>query len=87
MVSRLMGSIDAVFRSWNNNRAKFYRKMNQIPEEWGTAVNVQMTVFGNIGDTSGTGVRFTRNPSTREHKFFGLRRALRDSGKAREPLQ
>jgi pyruvate,orthophosphate dikinase len=53
----------------------------------GTAVNVQMTVFGNIGDTSGTGVRFTRNPSTREHKFFGLRRALRDSGKAREPLQ
>jgi pyruvate,orthophosphate dikinase len=60
-----------VFRSWNNNRAKFYRKMNQIPEEWGTAVNVQMMVFGNTGDTSGTGVCFTRNPSTGEHKFFG----------------
>jgi len=68
---QLMGSIDAVFRSWNNNRAKFYRKMNQIPEEWGTAVNVQMMVFGNTGDTSGTGVCFTRNPSTGEHKFFG----------------
>jgi len=68
---QLMGAIDAVFRSWNNNRAKFYRKMNQIPEEWGTAVNVQMMVFGNTGDTSGTGVCFTRNPSTGEHKFFG----------------
>ncbi len=68
---QLLGSIDAVFRSWNNNRAKFYRKMNQIPEEWGTAVNVQMMVFGNTGDTSGTGVCFTRNPSTGEHKFFG----------------
>ncbi len=68
---QLMGSIDAVFRSWNNNRAKFYRKMNQIPEEWGTAVNVQLMVFGNTGDTSGTGVCFTRNPSTGEHKFFG----------------
>ena len=68
---QLMGSIDAVFRSWNNNRAKFYRKMNQIPEEWGTAVNVQMMVFGNTGDTSGTGVCFTRNPSTGEHRFFG----------------
>jgi pyruvate,orthophosphate dikinase len=68
---QLMGAIDAVFRSWNNNRAKFYRKMNQIPEEWGTAVNVQLMVFGNTGDTSGTGVCFTRNPSTGEHKFFG----------------
>ena len=68
---QLLGAIDAVFRSWNNNRAKFYRKMNQIPEEWGTAVNVQMMVFGNTGDTSGTGVCFTRNPSTGEHKFFG----------------
>jgi pyruvate,orthophosphate dikinase len=68
---QLMGAIEAVFRSWNTNRAKFYRKMNQIPEEWGTAVNVQMMVFGNTGDTSGTGVCFTRNPSTGEHKFFG----------------
>jgi pyruvate,orthophosphate dikinase len=68
---QLLGAINAVFRSWNNNRAKFYRKMNQIPEEWGTAVNVQMMVFGNTGDTSGTGVCFTRNPSTGEHKFFG----------------
>ena len=68
---QLMGAVDAVFRSWNNNRAKFYRKMNQIPDEWGTAVNVQAMVFGNTGETSGTGVCFTRNPSTGEKKFFG----------------
>ena len=62
---------DAVFRSWNNDRANYYRKQNGIPDDIGTAVNVQAMVFGNMGDTSGTGVGFTRNPSTGEHLFYG----------------
>ena len=62
---------DAVFRSWHNDRAIHYRKMNQIPDDLGTAVNVQTMVFGNLGETSATGVGFTRNPSTGEKKFYG----------------
>ena len=62
---------DAVFRSWNNPRAIHYRKMNQIPDNLGTAVNIQTMVFGNLGETSATGVGFTRNPSTGEKKFYG----------------
>ena len=62
---------DAVFRSWQNPRAISYRKMNRIPDEMGTAVNVQLMVFGNSGDKSGTGVGFTRDPSTGENKFYG----------------
>jgi pyruvate,orthophosphate dikinase len=62
---------DAVFRSWNNDRAIYYRKQNAIPDDIGTAVNVQAMVFGNMGDTSGTGVGFTRNPSTGENHFYG----------------
>ena len=68
---QLMGAVRAVFRSWNNPRAIYYRRMNDIPSSWGTAVNVQMMVFGNMGDTSGTGVAFTRNPATGEKKLFG----------------
>ena len=68
---QLMGAIKAVFRSWNNERAIYYRRMNDIPSSWGTAVNVQMMVFGNTGDTSGTGVAFTRNPATGEKKLYG----------------
>jgi pyruvate,orthophosphate dikinase len=68
---QLMSAIKAVFRSWDNPRANYYRKMNNIPYEWGTAVNVQAMVFGNMGETSGTGVAFTRNPATGENKFFG----------------
>ena len=68
---QLMGAIKAVFRSWNNPRAIFYRRMNDIPASWGTAVNVQSMVFGNMGETSGTGVAFTRNPSTGENKLYG----------------
>ncbi|MBP7110344.1 MAG: pyruvate, phosphate dikinase [Firmicutes bacterium] len=68
---QLEGAINAVFRSWNNQRAITYRKLNQIPDEWGTAVNVQSMVFGNTGEESGTGVAFTRNPSTGENKFYG----------------
>lgn len=68
---QLMGAIVAVFRSWDNPRAIYYRRMNDIPSNWGTAVNVQMMVFGNMGDTSGTGVAFTRNPSTGEKKLYG----------------
>ena len=68
---QLMGAIKAVFRSWDNPRAIYYRRMNDIPSSWGTAVNVQMMVFGNTGDTSGTGVAFTRNPATGEKKLFG----------------
>lgn len=68
---QLYAAIEAVFRSWNNDRAKIYRQLNNIPNEVGTAVNVQMMVFGNMGDTSGTGVVFTRNPSTGENKLFG----------------
>ncbi|NCB04130.1 MAG: pyruvate, phosphate dikinase, partial [Clostridia bacterium] len=68
---QLMGAIKAVFRSWNNPRAIYYRRMNDIPGSWGTAVNVQSMVFGNMGDTSGTGVAFTRDPSTGERKLYG----------------
>ena len=68
---QLMGAVMAVFRSWDNPRAIYYRRMNDIPSSWGTAVNVQMMVFGNMGDTSGTGVAFTRNPATGEKKLFG----------------
>jgi pyruvate,orthophosphate dikinase len=68
---QLMGAIKAVFRSWENPRAIYYRRMNDIPSDWGTAVNVQAMVFGNMGDTSGTGVAFTRNPATGEKKLFG----------------
>ena len=68
---QLWGAIGAVFQSWKNQRAKTYRKLNNIPEEWGTAVNVQSMVFGNMGDDCATGVAFTRNPSTGEKSFFG----------------
>ncbi len=68
---QLMKSVIAVFRSWNNDRAIYYRRMNDIPSDWGTAVNVQMMVFGNMGDDCGTGVAFTRNPATGENKLFG----------------
>ncbi len=68
---QLMKSIEAVFRSWNNDRAIYYRRMNDIPSDWGTAVNIQMMVFGNMGDDCGTGVAFTRNPATGENKLFG----------------
>ena len=68
---QLMGAIQAVFRSWDNPRANVYRRDNDIPYSWGTAVNVQMMVFGNMGDTSGTGVAFTRNPGTGEKEIFG----------------
>ncbi len=68
---QLMEAIEAVFRSWDNPRAIYYRRMNDIPSSWGTAVNVQAMVFGNMGDTSGTGVAFTRNPSTGENKLYG----------------
>ncbi len=66
-----MEAIKAVFRSWDNPRAIYYRRMNDIPGDWGTAVNVQSMVFGNMGDDSGTGVAFTRNPSTGENKLYG----------------
>ena len=68
---QLFGAINAVFRSWENPRANYYRKMNGIPASWGTAVNVQSMVYGNMGDTSGTGVAFTRNPATGENKLYG----------------
>lgn len=68
---QLMGAVKAVFRSWDNPRAIVYRRMNDIPGDWGTAVNVQTMVFGNKGDTSGTGVAFTRNPSTGEKGIYG----------------
>lgn len=68
---QLMGAIKAVFRSWNNERAIYYRRMNDIPSDWGTAVNVQEMVFGNMGNTSGTGVAFSRNPATGEKGLFG----------------
>ena len=69
--SQLWGGIEAVFKSWNGGRAISYRKIENIPEEWGTAVNVQTMVFGNTGEESATGVAFTRNPATGENKFFG----------------
>ena len=68
---QLMEAIKAVFRSWNNDRAITYRRLNDIPGSWGTAVNVQEMVYGNRGETSGTGVAFTRNPATGEKKLFG----------------
>ncbi len=68
---QLMESIKAVFRSWDNPRAVYYRRMNDIPASWGTAVNVQSMVFGNMGDDCGTGVAFTRDPSTGEKKLYG----------------
>ena len=68
---QLMEAVKAVFRSWDNPRAIVYRRMNDIPGDWGTAVNVQAMVFGNRGNTSGTGVAFTRNPSTGENQIYG----------------
>ena len=68
---QLYGAINAVFGSWMNDRAITYRKLNKIPDEWGTAVNVQSMVFGNMGNTSATGVAFTRNPSTGKNEFYG----------------
>ena len=68
---QLMGAVKAVFRSWNNQRAIVYRRMNDIPSSWGTAVNVQSMVFGNTGDESGTGVAFTRNPATGDPHLYG----------------
>lgn len=68
---QLIEAVTAVFRSWDNPRAIYYRRMNDIPGDWGTAVNVQAMVFGNMGNTSGTGVAFTRNPSTGEAKIYG----------------
>ena len=68
---QLFGAVKAVFRSWDNPRANYYRMQNDIPYSWGTAVNVQMMAFGNMGDTSGTGVAFTRDPATGEKKLMG----------------
>jgi pyruvate,orthophosphate dikinase len=68
---QLWGAVSAVFDSWMNERAKFYRRMHDIPESWGTAVNIQSMVFGNMGQTSATGVAFTRNPSTGEARLYG----------------
>ena len=68
---QLIEAVTAVFRSWNNERAIYYRRMNDIPSSWGTAVNVQEMVYGNSGDKSGTGVAFTRNPATGENKLYG----------------
>ena len=69
--AQLWGAIGAVFGSWRNDRAETYRRLHNIPESWGTAVNVQAMVFGNMGETSATGVAFTRNPSTGEKAFYG----------------
>ncbi len=69
--AQLWGAVGAVFDSWMNDRAKFYRRMHDIPESWGTAVNIQSMVFGNMGETSATGVAFTRNPSTGEAALYG----------------
>ncbi len=69
--AQLWGAVGAVFASWMNDRAKFYRRMHDIPESWGTAVNIQSMVFGNMGATSATGVAFTRNPSTGEARLYG----------------
>ena len=68
---QLWGAVGAVFASWMNDRAKFYRRMHDIPESWGTAVNIQSMVFGNMGDGSATGVAFTRNPSTGDNRLYG----------------
>ena len=69
--AQLWGAIGAVFRSWENDRAHTYRRIHGISEDWGTAVNVQAMVFGNMGDDCATGVAFTRNPSTGERMFYG----------------
>ena len=69
--TQLIEAVKAVFRSWDNPRANVYRRMNEIPYDWGTAVNVQSMVFGNSGNNSGTGVAFTRNPATGEKALFG----------------
>ena len=69
--TQLIEAVKAVFRSWDNPRANTYRRMNEIPYDWGTAVNVQAMVFGNSGENSGTGVAFTRNPATGEKALFG----------------
>ena len=69
--TQLLEAVKAVFRSWNNDRAITYRRLNEIPSSWGTAVNVQSMVFGNMGETSGTGVAFTRDPATGEKKLYG----------------
>ena len=70
-MEQLWGAVGAVFKSWNGRRAISYRKIEGIPDEWGTACNVQSMVFGNMGDSSATGVAFTRNPATGENKFYG----------------
>lgn len=70
-ISQLYMAVEAVFKSWQNDRAVIYRRMNDIPEEWGTAVNIQEMVFGNLNDRSGTGVAFSRNPSDGENKLYG----------------
>jgi pyruvate,orthophosphate dikinase len=70
-ITQLFSAIKAVFRSWNNPRAIYYRRINDIPSHWGTAVNIQSMVFGNLGDNSGTGVAFTRSPATGEAKLYG----------------
>lgn len=70
-MEQINGAVDAVFNSWMNERAIVYRKLNDIPESWGTAVNVQSMVFGNMGESSGTGVAFTRDPATGENVFYG----------------
>src|SRR5437588_5986401 len=70
-VEQLIGVRNAVFRSWNNDRAKVYRRINNISDDLGTAVNVQAMVFGNLGETSGTGVGFTRNPANGDKEFYG----------------
>jgi pyruvate,orthophosphate dikinase len=70
-ISNYLGAVSAVFLSWESNRAKVYRKLNQIPAEWGTAVNVQSMVFGNMGDDCATGVVFTRNPSDGLNEIYG----------------
>src|SRR5208282_2406837 len=69
--AQLAGAIEAVFKSWQNHRAVIYRRMNDIPDAWGTACNIQAMVFGNLGDSSATGVAFTRDPSTGEKKLYG----------------
>jgi len=71
LFEQLWGAVGAVFGSWRNTRAKTYRRLHQIPDAWGTAVNIQAMVFGNMGDTSATGVAFTRNPSTGEKQLYG----------------
>ena len=70
-MEQLWGGIGAVFKSWDGKRAVSYRRIEGIPDEWGTATNVQSMVFGNMGDTSATGVAFSRNPATGENKFYG----------------